>query len=99
MDRGAFGGDNTSASRFDALLLPGLLVPELSTVFDLRQQLPNSLDIASSPEMNGDAAGRDGIGCGYFFSGDVAAKCSGIQTKLLSSVARGKSSHLLQCSR
>lgn len=80
MDRGAFGADNTSASRFDALLPPGLLVPELPTVLDLRQQLPNSLDITLGPEMNGDAAGRDGLGCRYFLRGDVAAKRRGGQT-------------------
>jgi hypothetical protein len=80
VDRGAFGADNTCASRFDALLPPGLLVPVLPTVLDLRQELPNPFDVALGPEVNGDAAGRDGLGCGYFFSGDVAAECSGSHT-------------------
>ena len=62
MDRGAFWCATTDASRFDALLPPGPLVPELPTVLDLRQELPNSIDIALGPEMNGDAAGRDGLG-------------------------------------
>jgi len=99
VDRGAFGADYTGASRFDALLPPGLLVPVLPTVLDLRQQLPNPFDVALGPEMNCDAAGRDGLGCGYFLRGDVAAKCGGVQTQLLGSVARGKGRHLLRCSR
>ena len=78
VDRGAFWCATTNASRFDALLPP--LVPELPTVLDLREELPNSLDIALSPEMNGDAAGRDGLGCRYFLRGDVAAKRGSIQT-------------------
>ena len=66
---------------FDLLFfLLGLLVPELPAVLDLRQQLPNSLDIASGPEMHCDAAGCDGLGCRYFLRGDVAAKRRGGQT-------------------
>jgi len=78
--RGAFSADNTGASRFDVLLPPGLFVPVLPTILDLRQELPNSLDIALGPEMHCDAPGRDGLGCGHFLRGDVAAKCGGIQT-------------------
>ena len=99
VDRGAFWCATTDASRFDALLPPGPLVPELPTVLDLRQELPNSIDIALGPEMNGDAAGRDGLGCRDFLRGDVAAERCGGHAQLLSSVARGKSRHQLQCDR
>ena len=78
--RGAFSADNTGASRFDVLLPPGLFVPVLPTILDLRQQLPNSLDIALGPEMHCDAAGRDGLGRRYFLRCDVAAKRRGGQT-------------------
>ena len=72
----------------DALLPPGLLVPVLPTVLDLRQEPPNSLDIALRPEMHDDAASRDGLGCWYFLRGDVAAKGRDIQPQFLGSVAR-----------
>jgi hypothetical protein len=99
MVRGAFSVDSTGASRFDVLLPPCLLIPVLPTILDLRQQLPNSLDIACGPEMDCDAAGRDRLGCRDFLRGDVAAQCRSSQTELLGSVARRKSSHQLHCYR
>ena len=79
--------------------LPVFLYLSFLTVLDLRQQLPNPFDIALGPEMDCDAAGRDGLGCGNFFRSDVAAERRGIQTQLLGSGARGKSTQLLQRSR
>ena len=63
-------------------------VPELPAVLDLWQQLPNPFDVLLSPEMNCDAAGRNDFWRWYFPSRDVAAKCGGVQTQLLGSLAR-----------
>jgi len=70
------------------LLFPLLLVPELPAILDLRQQLPNPFDILFGPEMNCDAAGRNDSWRWYFLGRDVAAKCGGVQTKLLGSLSR-----------
>jgi hypothetical protein len=61
---------------FDVLrLLFDLLVPELLSVLDLWQQLPNPFDVALGPDMNCNAAGRECFGRWYFLCGDVATEC------------------------
>ena len=54
--------------------LVDLLVPELPAVLDLWQQLPNPFDVALSPDMNCNAAGRERFRCRYFLCGDVATE-------------------------
>ena len=51
-----------------------LLVPKLPAVLDLGQQLPNPLDVASGPDMNCNAAGRERFRRWYFLCGDVATE-------------------------
>lgn len=80
-------------------LLPYFLVPELPSVLDLRQQPPNPFDVAVSPDMNCNAAGRDRFGCWYFLCGDVATERGYIYAQVPSSVAGGKGSHRQQCCR
>ena len=46
---GRVGVDRIGASRFDDLLDFLLLVPQLSTVLDLGQELSNLVDIAPAP--------------------------------------------------
>lgn len=60
---------------FDVLrLLLDLLVPELPSVLDLSQQLPNPFDVALGPDMNCNAAGRERFRRWYFLCGDVTAE-------------------------
>ena len=49
-------------------------VPELPAVLDLWQQLPNPFDVALSPDMNCNAAGRERLRRWYFLCGDVATE-------------------------
>jgi hypothetical protein len=54
--------------------LPSLLVPQLPAVLDLWQQLPNQFDVALSPDMNCNAAGRERFRRWHFLCGDVATE-------------------------
>jgi hypothetical protein len=56
-------------------LLVDLFVPELPAVLDLGQLLPNPFDVASGPDMNCNAAGRERFRRWYFLCRDVATEC------------------------
>lgn len=94
--RAAFGGDTPGAARWLRFALPFwlrltfLLIPGLPAVLDLRQQDPDFLNVFLSPAVQAGATYFHNLRRGYFPCRDVAAKSLGSQSKLYSSLSRGK---------